>query len=260
MTVLQLERVSATPWRLGRQPLFRDVSFSLDAGSVAAVVGPNGSGKSTFLRVAAGIDPPGAGTVHRPAALGFVPESTPTSLRMPVGVWLRGLAAVRGLHSTQARRAVGRALDTWSLADHVDDRVDRLSKGTRQRAILAQAFLGDPPLVVLDEPQSGLDALGEEQLAGLLARPRAAVLLATHLREIVPGGARWFAVRDGALVERAPDAPASADGASVRIVYRTPGGTDDEVALVPAGTGDRELRRLLDAGCSIREVTRRATS
>ncbi|MEO5616635.1 MAG: ABC transporter ATP-binding protein [Candidatus Eisenbacteria bacterium] len=168
------------------------VSFSLTGPGLAAVTGPNGSGKSTLLRVLAGLLRPAAGR----SELSVSGRGYPAPERRHVTGWcspelqfyaeltvrenLRFAAEARGLDDPDA--CVMASVEAIGLTGRLDDRAAALSSGLRQRLRLAFAILGDPPVLLLDEPGSHLDEPGRARLAGLLARRRetARVLMATN--------------------------------------------------------------------------------
>ncbi|MEU8340216.1 ATP-binding cassette domain-containing protein [Spirillospora sp. NPDC048832] len=171
------------PWVL------RDVTLTLPAGSVTEVTGHNGAGKSTLLRVIAGLRRPRAGTVaDRPARVGYAPERFPVDQPFSVRGYLGHMAAVR--------RVPEDAVGAWSRRlrfEHLlDVRLPELSKGSAQKVGLTQALMGDPQLLVLDEPFAGLDAATRDELPALISGLAAAgttVVVSDHQRcvESLPG-------------------------------------------------------------------------
>jgi ABC-2 type transport system ATP-binding protein len=177
--------------RFGRVQALDDVSFRAGKGEVVGFLGENGAGKSTALRIVAGFLAPDAGRVaidgvdvgDDPRAaqrrLGYLPEGAPLHDDMRVADWLAYRARLKGV----SRARVGAALAAARATEAAGRRAGRLSRGWRQRVGLAEALLADPPVLVLDEPTTGLDPnqLSEARsLIGELARGRT-VLLSTHL-------------------------------------------------------------------------------
>jgi ABC-2 type transport system ATP-binding protein len=177
--------------RFGQLTAVREMSFSAPAEKVTAFLGPNGSGKTTTLRMVLGLVRPTAGQ----ALIGGVPYQRLRSPRRTVGALLeatgchpgrragnhlRVLAAAAGLPDSR----VDEVLDQVDLRAHADRRVSGFSLGMRQRLGIAAALLGDPEVLVLDEPANGLDPAGHAWLRGLLRRladDGRTVLVASHL-------------------------------------------------------------------------------
>jgi ABC-2 type transport system ATP-binding protein len=175
----------------GRVTAVRGMSFTAPAGKVTGFLGPNGSGKTTTLRVALGLVRPTAGT----ALIGGLPYSRLARPRRTVGALLeasgfhpgrrardhlRVLADAAGIPGTRADEVLGQV----GLAAAADRRVREFSLGMRQRLGLAGALLGDPPVLLLDEPANGLDPAGIAWLRGLLrglADEGRTVIVASHV-------------------------------------------------------------------------------
>lgn len=180
----------------GRRHGLEPVDFSIRAPGLVAVTGPNGSGKSTLMRILAGLLRPsgGAVTVRRRGApwtpdarrltAGFASPDVTLYDEMTVAENLLFAARARGLGDPQ--RAVDAALAEVRLAPRADDRIGALSSGWRQRARLAFALLGDPDMLLLDEPGSHLDEQGRgviESVATARARERLVVIATNDERE-----------------------------------------------------------------------------
>jgi len=166
-----------------------------------ALLGPNGAGKTTLLRLlstaepvqSGGIrigghslsDPYGRTVVRR--RLGVVPQGSPIREGLRCRDFLAYVAWLRDVPAQNADREVARALDAVELSDRATDRVKTLSGGMKQRLLLAQALVGAPAILVLDEPTVGLDPRQRHGLRGLLARLAhdVTLVIATHLVEDV---------------------------------------------------------------------------
>ena len=212
----------------GPRPALSDISFDIAPGEVVGLLGPNGSGKSTLLRILTGYLAPSSGTVRIDGLdvleqslalrrrIGYVPEDAPLYDAMRAGEFLRFMARIKGLAGPPARRAVEEAAEALQLGAVMQRPVTRLSRGFRQRLAIAQALLGDPPVLVLDEPTNALDAYQviavRELIRGLAGRRT--VLVASHvLSEIERVATRIMILLDGRLLTR--DAAAEASGPAV---------------------------------------------
>jgi ABC-type multidrug transport system ATPase subunit len=199
-----------------RVPSLRGVSLTVEPGQCWGLIGPNGSGKSTLLRLAAGLADPArgelrvqnvrAGQAAARAATGYVPESVRWPAALTVAGVLHELAAITGLSRSLQR--VERAVAITGLASLLDRRLGTLSQGQARRVVLAQAFLDEPPLLLLDEPFSGLDSLVildvREHLSQRLAQG-AGIVLASHRIDDFTGLATHVLVlRDGLVVRSGP--------------------------------------------------------
>jgi ABC-2 type transport system ATP-binding protein len=193
----------------------RDVSFRVDKGEVVGFLGPNGAGKSTTLRILAGFLGATAGrvriaghdTVEEPmearASIGYMPEMAPLYPEMRVAEYLGFRAELKGLARKARKGAVARALTDAGLDDMADVMIGHLSKGYRQRVGLADALVGSPPLLILDEPTAGLDPNQIRDVRTLIRRlgGEHTVLLSTHiLSEVEATCTRAVVIARGRLV------------------------------------------------------------
>lgn len=169
-------------------PVLRGVSFTAGPGERVAVLGPNGGGKTTLLRVLLGELSPLAGTVEAPRCA-VVPQTERSRLDFPVSALDVALMGAVGRlpwwrRPGQAEREAARdALAAVGLADEAGTTFGALSGGQRQRVLVARALVQDAPLVLLDEPFTGMDAVSAERLEGLLdslAAEGRVLLIATH--------------------------------------------------------------------------------
>jgi ABC-2 type transport system ATP-binding protein len=188
-----------------------DLSFTVEPGEVTGFLGPNGAGKTTTLRMLLGLVRPDAGSalvggvpyadLAEPVrSVGAVLEATAFHPGRTARVHLRALCLAAGLPSIR----VEQALDDVDLTAAADRRVGGFSLGMRQRLALASALLGDPTVLILDEPANGLDPVGIHWLRGFLralAADGRTVLLSSHLLvEMEQTAARVLIIDGGRLV------------------------------------------------------------
>jgi ABC-type Mn2+/Zn2+ transport system ATPase subunit len=231
----------------------RDVTLGAAPGDVVAVEGANGSGKSTLLAAAAGLLP-ADNTSVRPGSVGYSPERAGVLPRIPLQRWLLGLARTAGLGRDESARRAGDLLARLGLAHASAMSLHALSRGNAQRALVAQALLADPELLVLDEPSGGMDADGVSRVASEIRRAagrRAVVLVARHPTAPLPlpSGVTWR-LRDGGVDVRPRDGDSAAVPAGTMEVETSDGAIKrvDEAGLPDV------LRVALDAGIAVRRV------
>ena len=193
----------------------RDLTFEVARGEVVGLLGPNGAGKTTCLRVISCFAPPTSGNVWVDGIsvrqdsrrvrerLGYLPEGVPLRSELRVNEHLRIAAGMRGLGRGQALREVGQVLERCGLASVRRQVVGTLSRGFRQRVGLATALVGDPRVLVLDEPTVGLDPNQLRDMRELIRELSDAhtVLLSTHqLGEVEAICSRAVIIDNGRLV------------------------------------------------------------
>jgi ABC-type Mn2+/Zn2+ transport system ATPase subunit len=173
----------------GNRPVFTGVSFDLGRGERLAVLGPNGGGKTTLFKLLLGELPLLAGEIDAEGRFGYVPQTERSRLDYPVSALD---VALMGMLSRQAwwRRPSGRdrafaraVLERVGLGDLANAQFGDLSGGQRQRVLVARALVQDAPILLLDEPFTGVDRPSEELLERLLAELAAegrGLLVATH--------------------------------------------------------------------------------
>ena len=163
------------------------VSLRIPQGEVLGLLGPNGAGKTTLLKLIAGLIHQDAG-VLRPSSptwplVGFKPERLLFPNHLRVGQYLALIAGISDIPKAQTRRAVRESLAQVGLLDAVNKRIGACSKGMRQRIGLAQTLIGDPPLLLLDEPSNGLDPDGQREIHAVIQRLHTAgktIVMSSH--------------------------------------------------------------------------------
>jgi ABC-type multidrug transport system ATPase subunit len=211
--------------RYGARDALRAVSFEIADGEKVAVIGPNGAGKTTLLGILAGVLKPTSGTVSlRPEEAGWVPQHPALYSKLSVAENLRLFARLERAKPGQRRhgwrrsrssgrpdggpgelndveRSVARMLEQIALADRAADEVGRLSGGNRQRVNVAIGLLGDPAVLLLDEPSASLDPRQRERLWEFLGELGTTVVFSTHdVGEAERYADRLLVLADGELL------------------------------------------------------------
>jgi len=213
-----------------RQPwIVRDVSLDVAAGQLIRLEGRNGSGKSTLLRVIAGVTVPSAGRVSGRPKTGYVPERFPGGLGFSARDYLGHMSRIHGLHGAAAKQAVDDWLDRLGATDYAGSPLRTLSKGMCQKVALAQALLGRPDLLILDEAWTGLDQTARGTLDAAVAERLAAggtVFFVDHHQARLAGmvSQRWQLGAGGVQMMAGPGAlTADRDGDAVSVVIEIAG-------------------------------------
>ena len=176
----------------GKQQVLRDVNLEIPEGQVLGLLGPNGAGKSTLMKILLGLWKADGGTVQVPQRIGYLPENNPLYEEMYVSEYLQFMAGLT-LNGAATKRealngeAINSLIDRVGLTPEKHKHIRELSKGYRQRVGLAQALLGDPQLLILDEPTTGLDPNQLVEIRSLirsLGHDRT-VILSTHIMQEV---------------------------------------------------------------------------
>ncbi|MFC6287974.1 ABC transporter ATP-binding protein [Nocardioides sp. GCM10027113] len=224
----------------GGREVLHSLIFGIDAGMVTGLLGPSGCGKTTLMRSLVGVQRLASGSVR---VLGHDAGSAP--LRDKVGYVTQDASVYPDLTVTEnlaffarvlgaGSREVERSIEAVDLGSHADVVVARLSGGQRSRASLAVALLGDPRLLVLDEPTVGLDPVLRRDLWGLfhrIAEGGVAVLVSSHVMDEAERCDRLLLMREGRII---------ADDSPLGIKQRT-GATDVEQAFLALVDSQKEL-------------------
>jgi heme exporter protein A len=220
--------------RFGHRLVLKGIDFSLAAGERVALFGPNGAGKTTMMRILATVSTPTSGSV---LVAGIDPQDEPLEARRRIGVVSHHPYLYDDLTARENLRFYGRMYDVpdldaritetvarVGLSARLDDRVGTFSHGMQQRIAMARAILHDPDLLMLDEPEAGLDQDALDLLVDLLkerssGRHRAALVVTHHLDLGLALSDRVAILVDGRLVFQAPSS--ELDPAAVRQLYST---------------------------------------
>lgn len=225
----------------GRRLGVDDVSFEANAGDVLGLLGPNGSGKTTILRIltgylhassgrasVAGFDIVEQGLEAR-RRIGYVPEDVPLYANMRVGEFLGFMGRLKGLDGQALRHAVEGSCTRLTLDAVRGLAIGKLSRGYRQRVMIAQALLNEPELLVLDEPTNGLDPrqiIEVRELIRALSAHHTIIVTSHILSEIERVATRVAILLDGRLltVDRWTRPPARDCGCAYAALRPRPSG------------------------------------
>jgi ABC-2 type transport system ATP-binding protein len=263
LAVIALESVSK---RYGSTTAVHDLSFTVSRGEILGFLGPNGAGKTTTLRMIAGFIAATSGRVmvagldmatqHVEAArrIGYAPERPPLYDTLDVAAYLRFVARVKGVRRAAMAAEVERVGAACRLEAVLHREIYKLSKGYRQRLGLAQALLGDPEVLLLDEPTAGLDPGQIHETREVIRRfgTDHAVLLSTHiLAEVTLICGRVAIIDRGRLL--AIDSPAGLQRAReqsnrVTALVRAPAPALRETLLAVPGVTGVDLRPVAGDG------------
>jgi ABC-2 type transport system ATP-binding protein len=285
--VISLESVSK---RYGSTTVIHDLSFTVERGEIVGFLGPNGAGKTTTMRMIAGFTAATSGRVtvtgHDMATqnvkaarrIGYLPERPPLYDALNVSTYLRFVAKVKGV----CRAAIPAELERVSASCHLEavfgHEIYKLSKGYRQRLGLAQALLGNPDVLLLDEPTAGLDP-GQIQETREVIRSFGrdhAVLFSTHIlaeatlicgRVAIINHGRLLAIDSPAGLQRALEQTnqvalqVTAPAPALReLLLSVEGVRDVEIQSGPSGDGRLTVACRVDSGRDMEAAIARAVA
>jgi ABC-2 type transport system ATP-binding protein len=198
--VLEVEGLSKS---FGERAALREVSFDVGRGELLAVLGPNGAGKTTLLSILAGIAKADSGRIdHSNGEVGWVPQQAGLYHRLTVEENLRLFARMEEAEDVEA--TIERMLDQTGLEERRHDQVSSLSGGNQQRINIAIGLLGDPSVLLLDEPSTGLDPSQRirlwEFVAGLSSGGTAVIYSTHQIEEASHYGDRLVVLADGETI------------------------------------------------------------
>ncbi len=185
--------------RFGEQWAVKNVSFEVSSGEIVGFIGPNGAGKSTTMRIITGFLSPTSGEVlvnkmsnkkypmEIKRIIGYLPEHNPLYYDMYVKEYLIYVAAMYGFRGKRALERVDKIIEQVGLSGERHKKIEKLSKGYKQRVGLSQALIHDPEVMILDEPTSGLDPNQIIEIRNLISTlgKKKTVILSTHIMQEV---------------------------------------------------------------------------
>jgi ABC-2 type transport system ATP-binding protein len=198
--------------RYGETLALDRLSLEVPVGAVFGLLGPNGAGKTTLLRLVMGFAFPNGGQIDRgglsPAHIGYLPERAIYPFRFTIHDYLTTIGRLSGLRGPLLRQAVEQLLGQFGLGEIAGRRLGACSRGMLQRLGLAQALVGDPSLVLLDEPAMGLDPAAQkfmrEQITALHRSSKTVILSSHHLDEVTRVCSHIAVLQEGRLVQSGP--------------------------------------------------------
>lgn len=238
--------------KYGNFTALSDATFEVRAGEVVGFLGPNGAGKSTTMKILTCFIAPSEGTAKirgadvfdQPMevrqAIGYLPESNPLYTEMLTVEYLQWVAEMRGLDKDTAKKRIKAVVEETSLGDVIAKEIRTLSKGYRQRVGLAQSLLHEPPILILDEPMSGLDPNQATEIRDLikaLGKERTVILSTHNLSEVQATCTRVLIIAKGKLV--ADDTPEGLQGSGGKARF--------SVGVLKNGKSQDEVKAILQA-------------
>ena len=220
--------------RYGKRRALDGFALDVPEGCVMGLVGPNGAGKTTWMMAVAGLVRTDAGTVGlfrtsqpftaaaHSGRLATLPQDSELPIESTPEGFLYGLARLQGLSADAAKASIRKVLEAVNLKDRAKASIRSLSHGMRKRLMAAQCFLGEPDLILLDEPMNGLDPEEAVRFRNLILSRHAGctVVVSSHnLADLEKFCTHVTFVRDGKVVKTAALKDLTADGASLEDKY-----------------------------------------
>lgn len=219
----------------GTQRAVQGLSFEVSPGEIVCFLGPNGAGKSTTMKILTGYLRPSEGQVsingydvltqpmEAKRQIGYLPEHNPLYLDMYVLEFLTFVGELYGLKGALLRSRIEEMIERCGLTVERRKKIGQLSKGYRQRVGLAQAFLHEPSVLILDEPTTGLDPnqlVEIRELIRTLGKDKT-VLFSTHImQEVEALCSRVLVINRGTLVANSPLESLKASGKSLEVIFK----------------------------------------
>ena len=243
--------------RYGAKIAVNDISFSVGAGEILGFLGPNGAGKTTTMNIITGYLSSNEGAVtvggreilsdpiQVKRQIGYLPEQPPLYMDMTVNEYLGFLFDLKKVKGRRKKSHIGEICEQVRIADVRKRLIKNLSKGYRQRVGLAQALLGNPPALILDEPTIGLDPMQIIEMRNLileLGREHTIVLSSHILSEIQAVCKRIIIIHQGSLVaDGAPEDISRSLSGARRLLIRVEGPEQEAFDTLSALPGVRRV-------------------
>jgi len=246
----------------GKNRGISDLTFSIAEGEIVGFLGPNGAGKTTTMNILTGYLPLGAGSakvagidiIRDPIGakkhIGYLPEHPPLYLGMTVREYLDFVCGLKGVKNADRKAHVAAIVDMVGLSDVFSRVIGHLSKGYRQRVGLAQALVGDPDVLVLDEPTVGLDPRQIVEIRNVIkdmGKSRT-IILSTHiLPEVSAVCERVLVISDGVIVaDGKPETLTTALSNERELIVRVAGPKNNVLQLLRGQDGVKSVNHVGD--------------
>lgn len=256
--------------RYGNHQALSDLSFSIEKGQIYGFLGPNGAGKSTTMNIMTGCLAATDGSVtidgfdifedadEAKKRIGYLPELPPLYLDRSPREYLTFVAQAKKVPASQRKAEIQRVMEVTQIADVADRLIKNLSKGYKQRVGIAQAILGDPEVIILDEPTVGLDPKQIMEIRDLILQlgKSHTVILSSHiLSEVQAICQTILIISKGKLV--ACDTPENleklfAGSTTVDLMVECEKGKLQQILSCISGIASSQIKELEDGCCSVR--------
>jgi ABC-2 type transport system ATP-binding protein len=265
---MQMIEVQGLTKSYGKNRGISDISFTVAEGEIVGFLGPNGAGKSTTMNILTGYLPSGSGSVKVAGIdvvsdpigakkhMGYLPEQPPLYLGMTVKEYLDFVCGLKGVKTAERKKHVGQIVEMVGLSEVFARVVGHLSKGYRQRVGLAQALVGDPDVLVLDEPTVGLDPRQIVEIRNVIkdmGKSRT-IILSTHiLPEVSAVCERVLVISNGVIVgDGKPENLATALSSERELIVRVAGPKNSVLQTLKGQDGVKNVRHVgdMEAGSS----------
>lgn len=276
-------KVSHFKMTFGNNQVIKDLSFEIQKGEVFGLLGSNGSGKTTTIRAILGLYEPTGGELlvngkrfspETDIKIGYLPEERGLYKKEKVGNIMRYFAELKGLGKSDAESFINKFLSRVDLLDKINIRLDKLSSGQQQKVQLGITMMGDPDLLILDEPTKGFDPVNRKLLLDIVEEERqkgtTVIMITHHMEEVERLCDRVLLLKDGRAVVygRTEDIKDQAGNNIIRITFngQIPGSneiytisnqtkTTAELTLREGKTAKDVLESLVDQGVDIRQYS-----
>jgi ABC-2 type transport system ATP-binding protein len=230
--------------KIGENQILNDISFTVKTGEILGFLGPNGAGKTSTMKIITSYWTPTSGTItldgidvgtdsiKTRAKIGYLPENVPLYEDMKVREYLKFVAEMRGLSGDKLKARVSEVATACGIAGVLEKPVDELSKGYRQRVGLAQAIMGNPDVLILDEPTTGLDPNQIVEIRELIKKigQEKTVIFSTHiLGEVNAVCDRVIIINNGKIVGEGSPAELAKKAGNKEIIYLKTDGPKEKV-------------------------------